>query len=89
MMDSDVQLNTDVHGASAGDSYGNLSIPELREEMASARRNNAGQRAQKKVLSVKTLKMKKGISKSKGGKAHPIHELQGNNDVSDDVSPLH
>ncbi|KAF8694459.1 hypothetical protein HU200_038202 [Digitaria exilis] len=89
MMDSDGQLNTDVYSPSGGDSHDKLSIVELREKMASARRNarrnNSGQWAQKKVLSVKTLKVKKGISKSKGGKAHPMHELQGNNDVSDNI----
>jgi hypothetical protein len=87
MMDSDGHLNTHVFDASAGDVNDMLSLAELRKNMALVRSNSA-QQIQKKVLSVKTLKVKKGISKSKGAKPHPILELQGENDASDDVSPL-
>ena len=85
MMDSDGHLN-----ASGGEAHDMLSIAELRKKMASARRNSSVQPTQKKVLAVKSLKVvKKGISKSKGGKTHPIQELQGKNDASDNVSSLH
>ncbi|RCV38544.1 hypothetical protein SETIT_8G151100v2 [Setaria italica] len=85
MMDSDGHLNTRVFGASAGDAHDMLSIAELRKNMASARRSSSVQQIQKKVLSVKTLKVKKGISKSKGTKTHPILELEGKNDASDNI----
>ncbi|OEL27018.1 hypothetical protein BAE44_0011963 [Dichanthelium oligosanthes] len=84
MMDSDGQLDTYVYGATAGDAHDMLSIAELRKKVASSRRN-AVQKTQKKVISVKALKVKKGISKSKGGKTHPIQELQRENDASDNV----
>jgi hypothetical protein len=66
-----------------------LSIAELRKNMASARRNSSAHLTKKKVLAVKSLKVKKGISKSKECKTHPIQELQGRNDTSDNVSSLH
>ncbi|XP_062183374.1 uncharacterized protein LOC133887434 isoform X2 [Phragmites australis] len=77
------QLSTPVCGTSADDAYDMLSIAELRKKMASARINSASQPTQKKLLSVKTLKVKKDISKSKRSKTHPIQELQGKNDASD------
>ncbi|CAO2149237.1 unnamed protein product [Urochloa humidicola] len=39
--------------------------------------NGSGQRVLKKVLTARKLNVKKGISKSKGGKTHPIQELHG------------
>ncbi|RLM70033.1 uncharacterized protein C2845_PM17G11430 [Panicum miliaceum] len=80
MMDSDGHLN-----ASGGEAHDMLSIAELRKKMASARRNSSAHPTKKKVLAVKSLKVKKGISKSKGCKTHPIQELQGRNDASDNT----
>uniref|UniRef100_A0A0A8YEJ7 Uncharacterized protein n=1 Tax=Arundo donax TaxID=35708 RepID=A0A0A8YEJ7_ARUDO len=85
MMLSDGQINTPVCGTSAGDAHDMLSIAELRKKMASARRNSAGQQTQKKVVSVKLLKAKKDVSKSKGGKIHPVQELKGKSDTTDNV----
>ncbi|RLM58957.1 uncharacterized protein C2845_PM18G09260 [Panicum miliaceum] len=80
MMDSDGHVN-----ASGGEAHDMLSIAELRKNMASARRNSSAHPTKKKVLAVKSLKVKKGISKSKGCKTHPIQELQGRNDTSDNI----
>ncbi|KAG2564731.1 hypothetical protein PVAP13_7NG052089 [Panicum virgatum] len=68
---SDGQINSPVCGASADDAHDMLPIAELRKKMASARRN--------------TPKVKKGISKRKVGKPHPIQELQGKNGASDNL----
>ncbi|KAJ1255396.1 hypothetical protein BS78_K246300 [Paspalum vaginatum] len=53
---------------------------KLKKKMASARRNSAVQQTQKKLLSVK-----KGISKSKVYKIHPVRELQGKDSASDNL----
>jgi hypothetical protein len=42
-----------------------------------------------KVISVNLPTVKNDISKNKGGETRPTHELLGENDASDKVSPLH
>ncbi|CAN6363145.1 unnamed protein product [Urochloa humidicola] len=83
MMDSNGHLDTHVCGASADDAHDMLSIAELKKRMA--RRNRPDQRVLRKVLSARTLKVKKGISKSKGDKTHPIQELQRKYDAPDNI----
>ncbi|XP_062198093.1 DUF724 domain-containing protein 6-like isoform X2 [Phragmites australis] len=85
MMLSDGQLNTPVCGTSAGDANDMLSIAELRKKMASARRNNSAQRTRERLLSVKALKVKKDVSKSKGGETHAMQEHQGKNVACDNI----
>ncbi|CAL4980757.1 unnamed protein product [Urochloa decumbens] len=85
MMDSNGHLETHVSGASAEDAHDTLPIAELRKRMTLAHRNRPDQRVLRKVLSARTLKVKKGISKGKGDKTHPIQELQGNYDAPDNV----
>ncbi|CAL4992618.1 unnamed protein product [Urochloa decumbens] len=84
MMDSNGHVDTHVYGASAEDAHDMLSIAELKKR-ALARRNRPDQRVVRKVLSAKTLRVKKGISKSKGDKTHPIQEFQGKYDTPDNI----
>ncbi|WVZ51245.1 hypothetical protein U9M48_002405 [Paspalum notatum var. saurae] len=77
---SDGHLHSPICGASADDAHDMLPIAELRKKMASTRRNSAVQQTKKRMLSAK-----KGISKSKLGKTHPIQELQGKYSVSDNL----
>ncbi|CAN6372393.1 unnamed protein product [Urochloa humidicola] len=85
MVDSSGHPDTRMHGASADDAHDMLSISELRKKLALARRNSSGQRILKKVLTARKLNVKKGISKNKGGKTHPIQELQGKYDAPDNI----
>jgi hypothetical protein len=82
----DGQLSAPSCRTGAGSACNTLSIAEARKKKTSACKNSAG--IQERLLSVKALKVKKGISNSKGGKTHPIQQLQGII-ASDNVSPCH
>ncbi|CAO2142020.1 unnamed protein product [Urochloa humidicola] len=85
MVDSSGHPDKHMNGASADDAHDMLSIAELRKKFALAHRNSSGQRVLKKVLTARKLNVKKGISKSKGGKTHPIEELQGKYGAPDNM----
>lgn len=76
---SDGQLKGPVSGSNA-DAHDMLSIAELRKKMYSARKSTA---------IVKSLRVKKGISKIKEGKTHHLQECQGKVGPSNNVSPVH
>jgi hypothetical protein len=84
----DGQLNAPTCGTDAGSACKTHPIAELRKKMVSARKNSAVQQTQERLLSVKAHKVKKDVSNSKGGEAHPIQELQEKHDAYDNVSPL-
>ncbi|CAL5079279.1 unnamed protein product [Urochloa decumbens] len=76
------QINIPVCGRNVDETCDMLSIPEVRKQNISSSLRN--QEIQGRRLLVKTLSVKKGISKNKRGETHPKPH-QAKNDASDHV----